>query len=402
MKKQLTILIVLFFSACTSTKFTVINVRETNELSKDALLYALPRTIIDVAVEITKETFIAGPYSVYAEKYLGYKNVSQRNSEKWKINGIELIGYPEPDPNHLYWLQASKNSPAVRLNLWSNNIIAGINTTADIAPIILPETNLNFAEIPTNNQIFKNLSMYDNQHKETKSSYKRVQRDSVMVRVPVEEVIIETKALEKKAEEAAEFIIKLKKRQFKLLAGVADDYPDGKGLLNDKFPDSESIKYMNNELNALLDEYLSLFLGKTITDTETYHYRFVPENSNKGTPSILFYFSEEKGISESSDAKAKAVIIAFNEIEINKPVEEFYYKQSTLKKPASTKTGLFYRLPDDVIVKIIYNDKTVIDKQMIIAQYGSILTLPSGILKNNTSIEFYPEYGSIKRITEKR
>ena len=55
---------------------------QENEL---ALVYYMPQTLMEIDITYTIETEEAGPYSHYAEKYLGTEDVISVNSQKAEI-----------------------------------------------------------------------------------------------------------------------------------------------------------------------------------------------------------------------------------------------------------------------------------------------------------------------------
>ena len=59
----------------------------------EGVVYALPRTGINVKVQAVRETFQPGPYAAYAEQLLGIKNVAGKISipEKNKVENAKQI-----------------------------------------------------------------------------------------------------------------------------------------------------------------------------------------------------------------------------------------------------------------------------------------------------------------------
>ena len=60
------------------------------------ITYSLPSTTIVLDVEAVKESFYAGPYARFAEKYLGIK-VRQKDEVKWQVTRLSLTPYVEAD-----------------------------------------------------------------------------------------------------------------------------------------------------------------------------------------------------------------------------------------------------------------------------------------------------------------
>ena len=52
------------------------------------------------------------------------------------------------------------------------------------------------------------------------------------------------------------------------------------------------------------------------------------------------------------------------------------------------------------VVKLIINEKVIAEKKVMLAQFGEVHPLNPAYLNGNYHIEFYPEYGSIRRISK--
>lgn len=397
--KTVIIIPVLYLSGCNSLKINVINVREASGIKSNGIIYSLPRTILRIKTETIKVTTIPGPYYKYAEKFLGITNVPNKTEEKWYLTDINAFSYAEADSNHCY-LVSSKGLPIADLiYLSSEGFIYGINMkeapvfTEPVEPIKNIQVKNKYIETD-----YLDLSVKNYVEEKIKTSYKRIRRDSNYVRIPVEKKQVTEKNMEDKAREAADFIFKLRKRRFKMLAGVADAFPDGKGLTNNKFPDGESIRYMDTELDALEQEYLSLFIGKIFSDTITYNFDFTPDEVNSLTPSVIFRFSPIKGILNSNDILGDPVYLAIKKGGKNTAIDQFIFRQREFISKKK-ETGIVYRIPDYANMKILLNENTLYEDKFLIAQYGTVLSLPADIVKDSEySIQFYPKYGNIKFI----
>ena len=75
-----------------------------NAGNKDGIVYALPRTLIQVDVTVEQKELLAGPLRNYAEKYLGITNYISQDAFEYSIKGIKLIPVSEPDPEQYYFV----------------------------------------------------------------------------------------------------------------------------------------------------------------------------------------------------------------------------------------------------------------------------------------------------------
>ena len=62
-----------------------------------SLVYSLPSTSVKLEVEARQETFHAGPYAKYAQKYLGV-DARQQDATKFEVTSVKMTSAVEADP----------------------------------------------------------------------------------------------------------------------------------------------------------------------------------------------------------------------------------------------------------------------------------------------------------------
>ena len=126
---------VFLFAVLTGlTGFPQINViRVDNSASpsdKDGIFYALPRTVIRIDVVIDKMENYKGPYSDYAMRYLGLKNVVEANSVEYAVSGVHVTTAAEPDPDQYYFIElgekGSREAQAGYISFSRSGLILGV------------------------------------------------------------------------------------------------------------------------------------------------------------------------------------------------------------------------------------------------------------------------------------
>ncbi|MFO7656862.1 MAG: DUF4831 family protein [Bacteroidales bacterium] len=347
------IIISVFLYGCAAPKFYVSNISNQKSTEKSALIYALPRTVFQVEVTFLRSGFIPGPYHGYAEKYLAIKGVEHAAYEKWQIMQIKVRADIEPDPAGFYTVSSEKNT---------DGLDAAFESLSDNGLIILPGSNM--ADGPFVSQLniaedeiyFKDLSVKRNLVVEKSTEYKRVFRDSMYIQVPVENETLKTKSLELKAEEAANFVIKLRKRRFKLLTGQNEG------------PVPANIEASINELNRIEDEYLSLFTGKTTNDTFIKVYEYTPLPEKKNDRQIIFKMSESEGIFDILSSKGKPCIIEIKSAELTGGFEKL---QSPMLLQGKENLVIF-RLPDMAYLELSWDEKKLFREKFSVFQFGAV------------------------------
>lgn len=345
--------VVLVLAGCSGApELFVSNMQDLNTTERNTYVYSLPRTVVNIEVEIQKAIFIPGPYHEYAARYLGLKGVGHDDDESWNIRKIKLFASVEPDPDHFY--AANTEGDFRKLN-------EELDLLSQSGQIILPggfvingpvTTEI---DIPEEHEIyFEDLSVKRNLVVEKETSYKRIFRDSVYVQMPVEKKYLVQKKPVQKAEEAANFIIKLRKRRFKLLTGQHEgDIPD------------EAIEAVIDELNQTEQEYLELFTGRTIYKTETFHFDYLPVSEKTTDQKILFKLSGNEGIFDAMSPKGKPVVLEIECLDLTQNLK-------VLPSPEAGNT-LYYRQPDLARIIISFDNTRVCENKLTIYQYGSVV-----------------------------
>ena len=390
-------LIALITSACASKKvvnsnFNVINIKNDTSFSQNALIYALPKTVLKINVEITKTQSFSGPYYQYAKKYLRIDDgVIFADNVSYDISNIDIDSYSEPDTNCFFLVKSQNNDVANLLNLSQSGLILSINKNVDIDKE--KQTTNFYNDNDESDFFFINQSVKKNLQEINQKAYKIVKTDTSSVKIPITKKYTVVKSTELKAEEAANFIIKIRKRKFKLISGMYE-----------KFPDGEAVNRMISELDKLENDYLSLFIGKTIETKKIYTFNYIPDESLTTNQNILFYFSSDKGILinknyinrtvANKQISGYPIIIDVENLNLTNRLKKESYK------PDFQTTGFFYRIPDYGNVRIINGNNVIASKKILIAQFGKLCSLPSNLIRNNYSIEFYKDYGSIKSVNK--
>ncbi|MGA3014285.1 MAG: DUF4831 family protein, partial [Bacteroidales bacterium] len=133
MRRLILFLTFIFSGFFMNQGFSQINVfhidNNSSVTSKEGVFYSLPRTVIRIDVEIDRIENYKGPYSEYALKYLGLKNVVMANSVEYKIMGMKVTTSQQPDPDQYYFLELpgkfSKSQQAGLLSFTESGLILG-------------------------------------------------------------------------------------------------------------------------------------------------------------------------------------------------------------------------------------------------------------------------------------
>jgi hypothetical protein len=355
--RRIYILVILGFliTFCKAqNKSYVTNIKDANSLENNAAVYALPRSILNITLKARRTTTVPGPFYEYADKYLGIQNVPDSENTEWDILAVEIDIYQEADPEYFFSVSSKR----------INNLNHMLSRLAKDSLILFPEQFFKKHSFPEPDTSFNkkihywDLSVKRNFHFVDDTTYKNVFKDSIYITVPVIKEKLVQKAQEDKAEEAANYIIKIRKRKFKLLSGQYDYMPEG-----------EALEVAVKELNKLENEYLSLFTGKSYVEHFKKTYQYIPDNSRKISKEILCRFSAARGFVDSREVRGKPVII---EIEDK---DRTIYLEKTVVPENEVLTGSYVqvRLPDLADIKVVLGDNILNLTKAPVFQYGIIV-----------------------------
>ena len=135
-------------------------------------------------------------------------------------------------------------------------------------------------------------------------------------------------SMSEQAEHTARILLELREGRHLILTGEATVFPQDKASID--------------EINRLEDQYISLFAGKSYTSEEKFDFSFVPDNSMKNKPVVIFRFSQEAGVLDMSDLRGRPVVI---EMMSNNALSNL---KMTADSISTTYDKIFYRIPEAV------------------------------------------------------
>jgi hypothetical protein len=334
----------------------------------EGVIYALPRTGVRVEVKAVKETFQPGPYAAYADQLLGIKNVKTKASVNWVLEDVKFEVFAEPDPEQAYKaLGLGANS----VSLSADGCISGINikTTTDKNDEVVTNKVGQKTKFSDNSlfEYFTDSPLYT--AGDSTNNYRPVKL-----------------ADEQKISKAAQRVLECRRLQYEIAAGLVDEF----------HPDGEAYKVSLKELKEIEENYLSLFVGKSSYDKETFGFDYVPKSGGKSE--AIFRISEENGIVPATDLSGKPVMIEF---EIDKDLSQKYSGMVKSENPAAGQSGVYYRVPGRATVKLVADMNVIATARVTIAQFGVVAPLPEELLFGEYSIEYNTESGAIKSILKK-
>ncbi|MDR1896231.1 MAG: DUF4831 family protein [Prevotellaceae bacterium] len=346
MKRLVFISLILFFSLS-----SVFAQRVNKEVPENSLVYALPKTSIEISVEVKKDTYIPGPYVRYADVFLSIENVSVKEDVSYSIGNVSMQPVTEADYEYLYSLPIGEKTTlnATFLSLAAEGLIFAVNEPKKSAiDLSAPLKNFQHYTDRLSSPPIKT-------RKETIND--RIRTDSGFINVPYQESFIEKKDPESKAEDAAKFLFALRQRRFELISGDVEHAFSG-----------NSLKDALKEISRLEKEYLSLFIGKHIVESRVYKFYISPDKALDKKSYAVCYFSEVDGPLSESTRTTKPLLL---NVSPSGKVNALEGVKTRIKLP------IYYRIPETAFVQLYYGSNELCSGKMHIYQMGKELSIPS-------------------------
>ncbi len=353
MKKLLFISLMLLFLSATNAQTEAVKVTALKG-NEYGLTYSLPKTMLNVDVQVTKITQKRGQFYQYAEKYLGVKDVITEDKTYWTLDNIDVWGKSVIDKDNTYFIQLKSNA-APFMYLTADGVICSINTEPDFSDV--PKTHLS-VEKPAAAAI--------------------IDKSSVMT-----EELLMASSTSKMAEIAAKQIYRIRESRMNILTGDADKIPG----------DGESFKLVISQLEAQEKALTEMFTGTITKESKMQSYLVEPEDVMNNF--IVCRFSQHLGLVGKDDLSGIPVFIT-----TKKTSEGENVFADTKQK---SQKGIVCNTPGEASVKVTFSNKTYFDSTLKIAQFGSLTVLPSTIFedkKNPAKVIFYPDLGAVKKILQ--
>ncbi len=333
------------------------------DFSLTGTYYTLPKTELVFKVKVEKIQENKGVFADYAYM-IGAKNIIINDAVKYSIKDIEIYTRPIGDNDNIYYLNTTKNIK--------------VNKT--------PEGAL--------------LSIGDIEEKHnSKSHCHSTKKETPLANTTTIETspIYEQKLLKQgqldampnlTAEQAIKEIQELREQQIDVLSGSVD----GTFMNN-------SIEYMYKQLDKIIDGYVSLFVGETLSETLEYTFTLCPEKPLILEEDLLlgiFKFSEEEGVMPlNANSSAPVVTVKVHSLNTTKEyekIEEQKKKDDKLQKQiAKQGVGVYYRIPEGVELSIDVAGRKYY-KNTQISQFGVV----SYMMDSPSKIIFKRQTGALK------
>lgn len=324
--------------------------------------YTLPKTQIIVKADATKTTRKAGEFYEYAERFLNISNPITTDEVIYNLTDIRTGTEGVPNKETSYLVEFRSNTTAPYVTLTKDGLICAINADAEFSNKDIEDSK----PIPQTKPL-SNPNTF------------------------LSEETLRAGSKARQADLIAKQIFKLRETKSNILTGEADNMP----------PDGNAYKLVMEQIDEQEKALMSMFVGTETVESVSKTYTIVPENENIENKT-LFRFSKKLGFVDENDLSGSPIAIS---LVSNEPIKETPIlspkEQKDLEKKFSQ--GIIYNIPSKANLKIDYANKTWVNKEYDIVQYGIQEVLAPRMFDNNKQpikVIFFPDLGAIKQIIQ--
>ncbi|MCR5519509.1 MAG: DUF4831 family protein [Bacteroidales bacterium] len=302
--------------------------------------YSMPQTVLVFSVEAQKETFYAGPYARYAQKYLGV-SAELHDRVSYTVTSVKLFPAVEADQSVRYTYVMNGQSQPLFLQLTSQGLVSG--------PSGSYSGDKGWKYPAGKGTGFSGKGIPSNLTERTNTLY---EADNHAVR---QRVVVE-KTTEDKAKEVADKIFEIRDNKYKILVGDTDATYSG-----------EAMKATIDALNKLEQDYLALFMGFSEFGSQSATFEVIPA-AKKTQTYVAFRLSDEDGLVPADNVSGKPYFVQLNveDVAAAPPVEG-------KAKPVQV---VHYRIPAVCGVRLTDGISTLLQTRVPIYQLGIVAAYP--------------------------
>ena len=328
------------------------------------LVYSLPSTSLHLAVEAEREVYTPGPYAKFAKKYLGL-DIDVEPYEKYNLLSVKVTPYLEADMNKRYVanLTGLDALSSTFFQMTSQGLVIMSDQNKGDSEYwrfpTLAENHSNTGVEATQTFTSVETTLYKNV-KNAQGGY-----DKVAIQ---QSQVVET-SLEKKAQEIANEIFKLRKQRVQIITGDTDATFSG-----------EALGAAVAEITRLEQDYLSLFIGRVETAVQKVGFDLLPKEGNGRQLFVAFRVSDKQGLLMPDNVSGRPIVLELTPESVPAPA----VNAQDFAAPKTKKVNLgtiYYRVPALCTLKILDGQDLLLQTRIPVYQMGETIEMPATIFK---------------------
>lgn len=355
MKKALIVIFVMLSSVAGAAESGKQVAAKFNDYS---VSYVLPKTVVDIDIELEYTQLKAGPYANYSQKYLGIPAIVTSDSNSWTLKSISAKVASIPDKDIYYNVQLKSGAtPYIFVN--EEGVLLAVNAE----PILEnKETEIEDTQLTTS-------ALEDNSY-------------SLAL---TEEMLLSGSNI-RMAELVAKQIYRLRESRTDIITGESEHRYDG-----------EALKIILKELEEKENQLMVMFLGTKQTMRKTFKVRWIPEGECDDV--VVARISEKEGLVDSNDLSGEPIYVSLNNaVRATCPLDS---KGNPFALPENS---VIYNIPGEAQLSMRYQGAQLYSEKVELTQFGIKFGLAPKLFvdkKLQTYMVLHPNTGAIKEIGQK-
>lgn len=298
--------------------------------------YMLPKTEIEIVLQVTRHVYTPGEFCRYADRYLRLNNVSGEADEYWTLDKIQTRVAGVPDKDKVYFVKLKDKTVAPLMELTEDGIVRSIN---------LP---------------------FSGERPQKKAPVATLSNERPDPRRFLTEEILMAGSTAKMAELVAKEIYSIRESKNALLRGEADNMPQ----------DGEQLKLMLDNLNIQERAMAEMFSGTLLEEPKEIVVRITPKEM---TDEVAFRFSRKLGVVSKDNLAG----------------EPYYISVSNLNTPAVPQAdaskkqleGVAYNVPGQARVTLKQGNHEIFNEELPVTQFGTVEYLAPVLFNKNSTVK---------------
>lgn len=315
------------------------------------LTYSLPTTVMQLTAKARCTKTVAGPYAMYAEKFLGITDAPQSNRTEYEITHLRMEAIPQANSQTTYHISFSEKGALPTFYLTDDRCLLAINQ----APV-LPKPEVEDLVDPGQQLRYKPTDVLTPE-------------------------ILKAGSKSRQAQLIAQEIFSIRESRSELVRGESDNLPH----------DGKQLQLMLDNLAAQEEALLSYFVGTTTVTEQKRVFSFAP--TDVVTDHVVIRFSRDLGFVEADDLAGSPLYVSLSLLEDNRMPEMDEKARKRLEK------GIAFCIPGKAHIRVYDSQTTLAQGDMYLSQFGHVEQLPQAQFtdkKKPCSAVFDPATGSIK------
>ena len=320
-----------------------------------SVVYYMPQTQLAITVDYDEVSVIPGPFYLYAERYLGVKDVATEAQTRYHMTGIHLSPRTVADADRPIQVLATAGGEGQWLSLTAEGLLYGYNVESSAQPA-QPQEVSELVEAP-----------------------------AAMTLMPLMEEQMVASSIAKMAEGAAKQIYHIREMRINLLGGDVEHTP----------ADGQAMQLVLSELDRREQMLAELFIGTRTVRHHQHTILYVPTEDVEDY--VVARMSQYSGVVAADDLSGEPIRLS-----LTGQYQTYLPELPVDSKSKVLPSQVYYNLPGSAQVHVACGQYIQITTQLPIAQFGVAVPLSKNLLtqRNTPHIYFNTQTGNILSIQQ--